>query len=81
MEVFKRILGGIESIAIYLTVKEKSCKSMKIKIAWILLIAAIAIAVHQLVTWGVVFEFDDLHHETWIVMFGFAGLILLIKKK
>ena len=54
---------------------------MKIRLALIFLIVAVAIAIHQLVTWGALFEFDDLHHETWVIMFGFAGLVLWVKKK
>jgi len=35
------------------------------------------IAVHQFIGWGYWFELEDLHHETWMIMFGFAGVLLL----
>jgi len=52
---------------------------MKLTILGItLLIIAIIIACHQFIVWDVWFEIPDLHHETWIIMFAFAGLVLLL---
>ena len=48
---------------------------MKI-LAVALIVIAIAIAVHQFIYWGYWFEIEDLHHETWMIMFGFSGLLL-----
>ena len=36
-----------------------------------------AIALHQYIGWGYWFELEDLHHETWMIMFAFSGLVLL----
>jgi len=46
-------------------------------LSFILIGIAVLIAVHQYIFYGVWFEFSDLHHETWMIMFIFAGLILL----
>ena len=45
----------------------------------IFVIVAIAIAVHQYIYYGIFFDPLDLHHETWIIMFIFAGFILWIR--
>ena len=37
---------------------------------------AVAIAVHQYLTWGKLFEWSDLHHETFIVAFLFGAVVL-----
>lgn len=44
----------------------------------ILLVVAIAILLHQFMVYNIWFEFDDLHHETWMIMFGFCGVVLLL---
>jgi hypothetical protein len=41
------------------------------------LILAFLIALHQYLNWGVWFELKDVHHELFIAMFTFAGLLLL----
>jgi hypothetical protein len=50
-------------------------------IAGIFFIIALLIAFHQWLNWGVWFSWEDLHHETWMVMFAFSGFILLMVKK
>jgi len=48
---------------------------------FILIIIAVVLIVHQYVFYGVWWEWEDLHHETWILMFAFAGMVLLIWRK
>jgi len=45
-------------------------------LAIVFVIIAIIIALHQFIVWGYWFELEDLHHETWMIMFGFCGFIL-----
>lgn len=47
------------------------------KIAYFLLLAAFVIALAQYVEWGEWFTVSQLHHETFVVTFGFAGVLLL----
>lgn len=42
---------------------------------------AIGITAHQHMIGYPLFQWEDLHHETWILMFGFAGIILVIRGK
>lgn len=42
-----------------------------------LIIVAIAIACHQFIFYGMWFAFEDLHHETWMIMFTFCGVVLI----
>ena len=52
---------------------------MKLLIIGVMLIVvAIAIAVHQFMFYDVWFEWNDLHHETWMIMFAFAGIALVL---
>jgi hypothetical protein len=47
----------------------------------IFIIFAIIIAIHQFIYYDVWFEIEELHHETWMIMFAFAGALLLLKRK
>ena len=44
-------------------------------------IMVIALLLHQYIYYGILFAVEDLHHETWIIMFGFAALILYADKR
>jgi hypothetical protein len=44
----------------------------------IFLFIALCIAVHQYLFWNLWWEWEDIHHEGFIIMFFFAGIILLI---
>jgi len=48
---------------------------------YIFIVFAFVIALHQYFFYDVWFEIDDLHHETWMIMFAFAGVFLLVRKK
>jgi len=41
---------------------------------------AFLIALHQYIYWGKWFEFSDIHHETFIFGFIFAGLVLFLMR-
>jgi len=45
-------------------------------IALVFILIAGAIALHQYIGWGYWFEWGDLHHETWMIMFAFCGIVL-----
>jgi len=47
----------------------------------IFFIIAIVILCHQFIYWNVWFELEDLHHETWMIMFAFSGLVLILMGK
>jgi len=49
-----------------------------IALAVLFLVIAVAIAVHQFIGWGFWWEWEDLHHETWMIMFAFTGIVLLL---
>ena len=44
----------------------------------ILIIVAIVISLHQCSMGYPLFQWGDVHHETFIVMFAFAGVVLLL---
>lgn len=50
-----------------------------------LLILALLISIHQYITWGVFFELNDIHHETFIIALLFGAILtyilLIINKK
>ena len=50
-------------------------------LAGLFILIAVAISVHQFMMGWPFFQMSDLHHETWIVMFGFAGVVLLVFKR
>jgi len=51
---------------------------MKFTIVGFLLICiAVAISLHQVWLGYPFFQLDDLHHETWMIMFGFCGVVLI----
>jgi hypothetical protein len=47
------------------------------ELAYIFLALAFLIALHQYIYYGSWFELKDVHHELFIAMFGFAGIVLL----
>lgn len=52
---------------------------MKLKILGIFfLITALCIFVHQYMVWNIWWEWEDLHHETWIIVCIVIGIISLI---
>ena len=53
--------------------------NLKKLLPFILIIVAVIIAVHQYIFYDTWFQTSDLHHETWIIMFAFAGIILWFK--
>lgn len=44
----------------------------------IFLMITVALALHQFIFWDVWFEIPDIHHESWMLMFGFSGLVLVL---
>jgi len=50
-------------------------------IAGLFFLVAIAIFVHQFITYGILWEWSDLSHEGWIIMFVFSGIALVAFKK
>ena len=54
---------------------------MTFKISYVFLLFVVILLVHQYIFYNVWFQPQDIHHETWMIMFGFAGLVLLVKKK
>lgn len=50
-------------------------------LAGLFFLIAIAFSVHQYMLGYPFFQMDDLHHETWMIMFGFAGVVLLAFKR
>jgi len=50
-------------------------------LAFIMFLIVAVLLVHQFFVHGVWFELEDLHHEGWMCMFAFAGLILLFIRK
>jgi len=54
---------------------------MKIRIViLVLLLSAFSVSLHQFLNWGYWFEFSDLHHETVIISFVFASIMLIVLK-
>ena len=47
------------------------------KLAYVLFAVAFLIALEQYVSWGEWFTIGQLHHETFVVTFAFAGMLLL----
>ncbi len=47
------------------------------KLAYVLFAVAFLIALDQYLEWGEWFTLGQLHHETFVVTFGFAGLLVL----
>jgi len=47
----------------------------------LLIVVAIAIALHQYVCYGMWFQLEDIHHETFMIMFAFCGIVLLVIRK
>ena len=58
--------------------KKKNTKRKPIKIEFWLIITfvslALLISIEQYISWGKFFEFKDIHHEMFIVMFMFGAL-------
>jgi len=52
-----------------------------VHLASLFLFLAFLVALHHYVSWGVWFELEDLHHETFVVALLFAGLVLLFLPK
>ena len=50
-------------------------------LAGLFIIIAIVISVHQYMMGYPFFQMDDLHHESWIVMFAFAGVVVLALRR
>ena len=50
-------------------------------LAYFFLLIAVLVALHQYVGWGYLWEWEDLHHEGFMMMFGFAGIVLLIIRR
>lgn len=49
--------------------------------AYVFVALAVLIGYHQYVNWGYWFETKDIHHELFICMFAFSGVILLLFNK
>lgn len=47
----------------------------------LLILGAVAIAFHQYFFYGMWFQLDDIHHETFMIAFAFCGIVLLIIRK
>jgi len=54
-------------------------KTLFIGIGFIIL--AVFIAIHQFIFYNVWFEFEDLHHETVMILFAGIGITVLWLKK
>jgi len=46
-----------------------------------LIFIAVCIFVHQIIQYGIVWEWSDLSHEGWFLMFLFAGVVLIFFRK
>ncbi len=44
-------------------------------------ILAIVVIMHQVINWNVVFEFEDIHHEAFIIALVFGGIVLYSVKR
>lgn len=44
----------------------------------VLIVIAILISLHQYGMGYPLFQWDDIHHESWIIMFAFAGIIVTL---
>jgi len=59
------------------TNKGKS-KNIEFWLIIIFILFAVLISIEQYVSWGSFFEFKDIHHEMFIVMFIFGALLIAI---
>lgn len=50
-------------------------------LAGLFFLIAIGIFVHQYIVYDILWEMSDLSHECWIIMFVFAGIVLLAVKR
>ncbi len=50
-------------------------------VAILFLVIAGLVTLHQFVCWGTPFEVEDVHHETFVVAFSLAGIVLLLSRK
>jgi hypothetical protein len=55
----------------------RTAKKMKENIAYLLISLAVLISLEQYIFDGKFFDLNDVHHETFIVAFGFSGLLQL----
>jgi len=46
-------------------------------LSYMLLLLAFLMALHQYLMFGSWFELKDVHHEAFILAFGFAGILLM----
>ena len=62
--------------------KKGKKRNKKYKIGYILIglfiTIGLLISIEQYISWGSFFEFKDVHHEMFIVMFIFGGLSILL---
>jgi hypothetical protein len=61
--------------------KKNDYKTFEAGLIYVFLFFAFFLILHQLVFWGKLFELEEIHHETWIIMFLFAAFIIFVLKR
>lgn len=57
---------------------KRKFKNIEFWLITIFILIAVLISIEQYVSWGSFFEFKDIHHEMFIVMFIFGALLIAI---